>query len=242
MRRFLISDKLIFNNRKILIECDEFRHIVKVCRNKAGDEIILTDGKGREFLGVIDKIHPKNIEVLLIKERQSSPESKINLTLFQSLLKKNKFDFVVQKCTELGLKEIVPIITERCERIPKNEKILERWRKIAKSASCQSGRINIPEINPPEMLSSVMNKAGSFDVNLVFFEGKKNEKLRTILQDKRDYKKVSIWIGPEGGFSKKEIDLFNKGNFKIAGLGSRILRAETAAIVSVALVLYELGE
>lgn len=241
MRRFLISSSGVLND-VVAIKGEEFNHIVKVCRYGPGDEILLTDGRGKEYIGKIKSVGLKDVKVLLLGETKNKYESKLEITLFQSFLKKDKFDFIIQKCTELGIREFVPLLTERCDRKLYGEKTFKRWNKIAESAVCQSGGTYVPIINSPQGLKSALLRTKEFDLNFVFFErSETNEKIRNDLTGGRKYNKVSIWIGPEGGFTKEEIHIFRKNNFKIISLGKRILRAETAAVVASALVLYEFG-
>lgn len=242
-------------------------YLNSVLRCKKGDNIIIFDGQGNCFEAVILKSE-KKIVVLEIKEKISCDvESKFEIILVQGLLKGSKMDLVIQKSTELGVKEIIPAITERSQ-LRETDKII-RWRKIAEEASRQSGRVIIPLIHEPIEFKKVFttSERDSFKGFIFYEEGgmKLSEAFQKIeIQDSRystqDTKRsknlqshksfilhhasspIHIFIGPEGGFTREEVNYAEEKGLIITSLGKRILRSETAAIVAMALVQFLLGD
>ena len=208
----------------IITEQELVRQINKVLHLNIGEQIILCDKSGNELLAEIFSIG-KNVECRVIEKRKNEVESERYVTLYCSILKKDNFDLVVQKATEVGVKEIVPIV---CERTIKKEVNLDRLNKIAKEAAEQSGRIFVPIISAPLKLKNAIEKAKENDLNVVFQMIEKNFEDK-ILNNK---KKVGIFIGTEGGWTENEIVAMKENDFLALSLGKTILRGETAAIVA----------
>ena len=206
-----------------------------VFRYNVGSQVILFDGSGIDYLCMISSIRNLGATVkILSKKTQPSPEAiagKKNIWLAVALIKKDNFDLVVQKATELGISNIVPII---CEHSEKRKLNLERMKKIAIESSEQSGRGDIPVIHPtttiPDLFASgiLPQEKMIFDPKGLPFEQYKNS---------TQAGSFTAFIGPEGGFSDKEIALFRSFNVPVVSVGSQILRTETAAIVVSALLL-----
>ena len=158
--------------------------------------------------------------------------------------KADKLEWIIQKCTELGISEIVPVITDRV--IVKldeksTSKKLERWNKIALEASKQSGRQKVPEVKKPINLKNLVENISKYDILLFPYECEKETTLKSALRNlDKKCKNIAILIGPEGGFSEEEVELFHFENVKQVTLGPRILRTETAGLVTLAMLLYEL--
>jgi 16S rRNA (uracil1498-N3)-methyltransferase len=172
--------------------------------------------------------------------------------LFQSLLPRDKFEFVLQKCTEVGVSRFVPVITQRAlvrETAIKPEK-LDRWQRIITEAAEQSHRGRIPDLLPPVSFEKAMQELSSFEKCLIACEivkmpnGKQGESIRVALriEDKNIPGTIAVLIGPEGGFTEDEVHHACSVGAVPVGLGPRILRTETAAIVAATLILYELGQ
>jgi len=236
LHRFYI-DKPI--EKELKIDDKELLHQwVKVFRLKASDRVIVFNGGDSEYEGYF-KILSKNEAVLVIdkeikslRQSASNPHSSASLELhiFQSIIKKDNFEFVVEKCTEIGVSGFHPIISERSEKKNLN---IERLNKIAKEASEQSGKIKLPEIFNVENLEKSIE---SFDGVLFVLDFDGEDFKKSINSSKNT--KIGILIGPEGGWTDKELDFFKQKNIKNVSFGTQILRAETAAIVSSALVLF----
>lgn len=206
-----------------------------VFRYNTGSEVILFDGSGAEYDCVIEKLNNREAEVRLVAERQGTvPQRKI--TLFQSLIKKDKMEWVVEKATELSVSKIVPVVSERSEKKGFN---LERARKITIEASEQCGRADVPEVADISTLNEALENCENA---MVFDQSGKdlNHESRIInrggdnsLHDSYFIPHNScLFIGPEGGWSEKEMNLFKQKGAQVFSLGPLTLRAETAAIVA----------
>jgi 16S rRNA (uracil1498-N3)-methyltransferase len=228
LHRFYIEQKLE-KGKEIKIENFELIHQwVKVFRLSSSDRVVMFNGNGSDFEGYF-KILTKNEAILVIdKERKIKNTPSFELHIFQSIIKKDNFELVVEKCTEIGAAAYHPVLAERSEKKDLN---IERLRKIGTEAAEQSGRAHIPEIYEPVSLESAIE---NFDGQIfaLDFDG---EEFKSIKKTKG--KKIGILIGPEGGWTENERDLFEHKNIKTFSLGSQILRAETAAIVASALLL-----
>lgn len=223
--RLIIQYAEVSPGKIIELSKDDKNYLFRVLRCSKGDLISISDGKGKDFHA---RILDKNL-LEIIKEFKYTEEYP-NLILCQALLKGEKMDFIIQKSTELGVKKIIPIVSERC--ILKNTNKIERWRKIAKEATEQSGSSTVPEI---DSLKSFDNLINSIDNGLLFWE-KTETSLIDAFCELNVSKPIFLIVGPEGGFSSEEVNKALIKGIKIASLGKRILRAETASIVSLSLV------
>ncbi len=227
-----------FKEGLISITDEKARYLATVLRCRKGDELIVFDGEGNCLKTNILKVDRKEVCVEVLEKFTCDTESPINIFLIQGLLKGQKMDMVIQKSTELGVKEIIPIITERSQ--PKETLKITRWRKIAEEASRQSGRSVTPVVNEPmhfnDCISSLTLKG------LIFYEEggiKISEAISSLVTR---HSSLSVIIGPEGGFTKEEIAIAKENGFIVTTLGKRILRAETATISAITLVQFLLGD
>ena len=227
LHRFYIDKQI---GKEIRIDDKELLHQwLKVFRLKASDRVIVFNGGDFEYEGYF-KLLAKDEAVLVIEtERKVKNLSDIELHIFQSIIKKDNFEFVVEKCTEIGAAAFHPIISERSEKKDLN---IERLNKIAKEAAEQSGKTVLPKIFCPEILEKAIF---DFDGELFVldFDG---SSITEILARNTD-KKIGILIGPEGGWSDRERFLFDEKGTRSVSFGSQILRAETASVVVSARVL-----
>ncbi len=237
MRRFKI-DRV--KNGEAFLRGQEARHALKVLRLKKGDEIFVFDGEGREYLAVIDAASPTSVKVKILEETKVNRDSPLKSTLFMGITNKiQKFELAVQKVTELGVTEIVPVICKRSStaQLVKNwDNKLRRWRDISINAAKQCGRNVLPEIRTPIRLEDV-----EVDSELSFVLWEKGGKS---FKDFQGYSanSVSFLVGPEGGLEREEIEVLEKQGFKPIYLGKRILRAETAAIAGMAIIQFIWGD
>jgi len=245
--RLFYSDNINPNLKKCIIDGAEAKHIYKVLRMSTGDTIILMDKEGRRYEAVIDNISQGKVEVL-IKEVFPHPKpSPVKIILYISLIRSGPMDLVIQKSSELGVDTIQPFYSERSIiRIPE-ERIkarLRHWNEVAKNTAKQCGRSVPARVLKPISLNEVLKQARKSDsLKILLWEQEKAQSIKTILrQTNKRVNQVTGIIGPEGGFSKKEAERFKKEGFLSVSLGKRILRAETAAIIFVAIVQYELGD
>lgn len=187
-----------------------------------------------------------NNEIILsiLKHMDSSTESNVHITLVQGLPKSDKMDFIVQKSTELGVANIIPVITERViVKIDESneKKKVDRWNKIALEASKQSGRTRVPIVENVVNLENIVEKLSKYDIVIVPYECERENTIKAILTNiHTNVKDVAVVIGPEGGFSESDIVILKSmDNVKLVSLGKRILRTETAGITTIAMLLYE---
>lgn len=206
-----------------IIDKELVHQINNVLHLKFSEQIILCDTLGNEVLAEIITLG-KNVECRVIEKRKNEVESARYVTLYCSILKKDNFSLVAQKATEVGVKEIIPLI---CERTIKKDVNLERLNKIAKEAVEQSGRAVVPIISAPMKLKNAVEKAKENDLNIVFQMAEKS------FEDKilRGKKKVGVFVGAEGGWTDKELAFMKENDFVALSLGKTVLREETAAIV-----------
>lgn len=246
MHKFFVNIDKIYDN-KAIIEGDDVKHIYKVLRLKEGETVNINNCNGEEFLGTIESISKTKVEVKLSNKLEINNESPIDIYLYQGLPKSTKMDLIVQKCTELGVKEITPVITERVISalgdIKKDNKKVERWNRIAFEACKQSKRTLIPNINDSIEFIELLDNLKEMDLIVVAYENAENYGIKQMIRDiNKQVKKIAVIIGPEGGFEEEEIlSLKNLGAY-IVTLGPRILRTETAGFTCVSLLMYELGD
>jgi 16S rRNA (uracil1498-N3)-methyltransferase len=220
----------------LTLRSDESKHLVRVLRKNIGDRIFVTDGNEMMYEAVIAEIGKKDTRCIIAAMHRKYNEPSIDVTLAVSSLKNPaRFDYLVEKTTELGVRTILPIFCERT--ISHNEK-LERLEKIARSAMKQCGRSWLPRIQPPQSLKSLIENSSHYQLKFILHE--KTDSSRTFTSELKlheDIHLMLIVIGPEGGFTEEEAACAVHAGFKSISLGSRRLRAETAAVVAISHVL-----
>ena len=229
----------------IHIAGEKARYLINVLRSHVGDEIMVLDGKGSSYSAEITSIKKKELLARVNRVIPYDAESKINIILIQGLLKGEKMDLIIQKTTELGVNDIVPVATERSQL--RETRKAPRWKKIAEDASRQCGRPHVPKIHdllPFQELFAPSSPCAQYfreSRGLLFWEegGMKLTEAKDVLGGCRS---LMISIGPEGGFTKEEARMAQSRGFLITSMGNRILRAETAAIAATALVQYVWGD
>lgn len=225
-------------NNQISVTADKARYLASVLRCKEGDELVIFNGAGDCFKTEISKAGKKEVIAAVLEKFRCNPESPVNITLVQSLLKGEKMDLVIQKTTELGVREIVPVVTERSQL--RETRKTARWQKIAEEASRQSGRTVIPVVHGPVFFQDIFK--GNDLKGFIFYEEEGVRLSDSVSSFISHPSSLFIVIGPEGGFTKKEVELAKEKGLVAASLGKRILRAETAAIAAVTLAQYALGD
>ncbi len=222
LHRFYVNEEI--ERTKTVIKDEQLIHQWRdVFRYNVGSEVILFDGGGMEYDAVIEKMNNREAELRLVSERKGITSGK-RITLYQSLIKKDKMEWVVEKATELGVSKIVPIVSERSEKKSLN---LERVRKIAIEASEQCGRANVPEMWKVVSLEEALKNCN----NVVVFDpsGATPPSAPFFTKDRGE---TQIFIGPEGGWTEKELELFKQEGAQVLSLGPLTLRAETAVVVA----------
>ena len=235
-RRRWIADE-VSGNRAALIG-DHADHLVRVLRARVGREFdVVADAVVRR--GRIVGISENRVEFELGEETPAAEA--VDLTLLISIFKFDRFEWAIEKCTELGVKRIVPVIARRTDThlASASAKRVERWRRIAVQSTEQSRRIAPPEISDPMKMQEALRIPGK--LRIVLSEAEEQTRLRDLFADSED-NDAALAIGPEGGWTEVELDLFQKEHWISASLGSTILRAETAAIAATALAVSLLNE
>ena len=213
---------------------------------RSGEEIGVFDGSGTEWTIELDEISSRCVEGHVVDVTRPSTEPRVDITLYQSLIDAAQFELVLQKGVELGVKRFVPLLAERVSGAGStgaSEGRQVRWARIVQEAVEQSGRVFVPEVGTPVAMDAAFADPPTGLV-IVPWEGETSRSLRKVLktQDAGADDAISIVIGPKGGLTEAEIEFLTQCGALPVTLGSRILRAETAAIATVAAVLYELGD
>lgn len=239
MPRFPIKQSQI-KNGQATVSGSDYRHIVKVLRLQIGDEITLFDESGTEHLGTIKKITTKEIRVAIAESKVVETESKLYIHLLQGIPKGDKMDLIVEKTTELGVKTIVPVITERSQ-VRETKKSM-RWQRIATESSKQCGRVTPPEIHEPVSFKEALELNKDSGLYIILYEKYKVKLKDTLKNFSGAPTDITLFIGPEGGFSEEEAKIAQERGFIRSGLGPRILRTETASIVAIAVLQFIYGD
>lgn len=221
---------------------EDARHISLSLRMRVGEELTLCDGRGKDYRCRIEGFPEERVRLRILESGPSKSEPQANITLFLALSKGDKMEQVIQKAVELGIGEIVPMLTARCISRPAPEafeKKRVRYSRIAAEAAKQSGRGRIPGIGPLITLPQLCEQLTSFERTLFFYE-RSNCPLRSI--PLAGAHTIAMVVGAEGGFEPEEADRLVKAGALAASLGPRILRCETAPIAALAAVLYAIGE
>lgn len=233
-------DNIIGKN--LVIKGDEFYHCFKVSRKKEGEIIGVTDGAGRQYICTVKKIFKDWAECFIDRVDFKPREIFCEISLIMSLIKGERFEWIIEKGVELGVLNIIPVITERT--IPKESRNkLKRWNKIALSALKQSGGSILPEIKKVHSLNDAVMKVSDFDLKLIAYKSKNSKPISRILESYRfpGKPKIAVAVGPEGDFKYEEIELAKESGFIPVRLGERRLRSETAAIKILSILINSYG-
>ena len=211
-----------------------------------GDEVIALDDTGWEYIAALTIVNATRTEGRIISRREGHGEPAVRLILYQAMIRPERFEWALQKCTELGVSRFIPVITRRTERrsrdVSANRR--ERWERIIREAAEQSRRSRLPTLDKPRALEEALKSAPK--PVLMAWEGETIHSLKSSLEDRAhdesDQDTVSIIVGPEGGFDHDEVELAREHGAVTIGLGNRILRSETAAVALTVAVMHELGE
>lgn len=239
MQQYFITEKVNLNEM-ITFSKEQSNHIQKVMRMNQGDIVKIVDGDGNPFLAEITYLD-KKLYAKLIKKLDSVSD-RIEITLIQGMIKKEKWEILIQKCCELGVTKIVPMISSRTiVKVDANDtKKIERYNKIALEACEQCKRDTIVNVSTPIRFKEISHYKS--DLNIIAYEDAdfKSKKLKDVLEAHKDVKSITYVIGSEGGFSQDEVTKLQEAGFICVSLGKRILRAETAAMSVVNVTHYHL--
>ncbi|MCR5345516.1 MAG: 16S rRNA (uracil(1498)-N(3))-methyltransferase [Lachnospiraceae bacterium] len=235
---FVRSEKV--NNGLAYITGDDYHHLKDVVRLKEGDKVRISIDTGENYIGVIEDF-TEDAAIVELTDKAADTELKGKMTLFQGMPKSDKLEFIIEKAVELGVTEIVPTMMEFSVVKIDEKKIIskvERWQKIAEAAAKQSKRSVVPQIMMPMKYKDAVEYAADNTINLVPYENESGSKgTIELLKAIKPEDSVGIFIGPEGGFSGKEISLAREKGMKTVSLGRRILRTETAALTALSLIM-----
>ena len=234
IRRFFVDKKDIVDG-KITLTGDEFYHMTKVLRYKVGFKAVILANDGIERHSVVEEIG-KDSAILAVENEVVADRKNATITLYAGLLKNNKLDFVVQKGVDLGVDNIVPFISQNSAETKFNS---ERANKIALESAKQCGSVYLSKIGDLVDYDKVIDDFKCYDKVIFAYE---NEKTNRIVDAVKGAKNLAIVVGPEGGFTHEETERAIENGATVVTLGRRILRAETASIVSATLALESLGE
>lgn len=247
MQKFFVKTNQI-ENKKITIIGTDVNHIANVLRMKQGEKILIGDKETlKKYIVKIEEIKKEEIITSIEEILDIQVESNVKIDLYQGLPKADKMELIIQKTTEIGIENIIPIDMVRCVvKLEEKEakKKIERWQKIAETAAKQSKRDKVPQIKNKVKLKQILEKIKEYDMFLVAYEEEIDCMLKQELkkiENKENYK-IGILVGPEGGIDAKEIEILKESGAKIISLGKRILRTETAPITMVSNILYELED
>lgn len=213
----------------------------RVLRLRQGEQVLICDGQGREWLCRVADAASWTLDVL--EERPCASEARVRVSVYMAFPKADKLEHVIQKATELGVFEIVAFPTARCVSKPDEKSLkkkLERWQKIAASAAQQSGRGRIPQVLTLPSFSAALERAALADKALMFYEHEQALTLKQALSG--CYETVSLLTGPEGGLEETEVAQARAAGLQVCTLGKRILRCETAPLCALSAVMYDSGE
>lgn len=233
----------------------DVNHMKNVLRMKVGEEITISDGFGHEYLCEVQNLSEESVQAAILERKEVSVELASKLVLFQCLPKGDKMELIIQKAVELGASAIVPVASKRCVvklDAKKEENKRKRWQAIAESAAKQSGRAIVPEVMPVVNFAQALKQAETLDVRLIPYECADEilggeqvsamEKTRQLLATIRRGQSVGIFIGPEGGLEKQEVENAMTAGVQPVTLGKRILRTETAGLCILSVLMFQLEE
>lgn len=237
-----------FVGDQVYIAGDDAHHLIRVMRAEPGDEIICCDGRGRTVLVRLAELGKTEVSGTIVRELPANGEAAVRVWVAQSLPKGDKLETVLQKGTELGAARFIPFLSERTVvhyDAKKEEKRLDRWRKIVKEAAEQSHRSAVPEVLAPLSWKDLLALIPEADLAILCYEKESGVQLRTLLREAgnlREDARILVIIGPEGGITEREAEEAERAGARPTGLGPRILRTETAGMAATACILYEYGE
>lgn len=244
MRRFFVRPEDV-GGLELRLQGDEAAHLLHALRLRPGTPIVAFDGLGHEYVATIERLDEDEVICRITCQRDSPHAQGVSITLGQGLPKGDKFEWVIQKTTELGVTELVPLLTERVvPRLSAHHTGAKRvrWERLAREACKQCGRSAVPRLSSPMSLDTFCMTFQQADLRLLLWEEERRRRLRTILGASGQVTSVAIIIGPEGGLTPTEVARGESYGFLAVSLGERILRTETASMTIVALLQHRFGD
>jgi len=244
MHRFFVSPQVVSDG--VVTLAGQMAHqITHVLRMAAGEHIIILDNSGWQMETELTYISPYRVVGHVIRRSLARGEPKIKVSLYQAMLKGNRLEFALQKGTEIGIIEYVPMITSRCviANLDDVNSKLERWQRILREAAEQSRRGRLPTIEPAMLMTQACERARQTGgLTLLPWEEEQAVSLKDVLTAAPMPFTISLLVGPEGGFSADEVSLAQSYGVRTISLGPRVLRAETAGLVAASAIFYESGD
>ena len=238
---FYVDPKNV-HGKALTIAGDEAHHLARVLRKQKGDSVWAVDGQGTAYEVQILHITRNEAQAKILQTRRRIGEPVAEISLAQGILKGERFDWLVEKATEIGVRTIIPLMTENAETVAGPQK-LSRWKRVAMAAMKQSGRSVLPEVTPMKSFEDILSMGTDCHCRLISHSGVGSKALAvTELTSPKFKPKALILVGPEGGFTESEVEQSRDHGFQPISLGSRRLRGETAGIVVSSLVLSRWGE
>jgi 16S rRNA (uracil1498-N3)-methyltransferase len=244
MHRFFVPPHSIKEDR-VALRGTIVHQIRDVLRMRPGEEIVLLDNSGLAHRTELVTIDRDAVRGRVIEKWKLETEPQTRITLYQGLLKGQKFEWVLQKGTEIGIVTFVPMLTARCVVSTVNDVSdarVERWERIVVEAAEQAGRAALPHLSSTTLFAHACQQAGRGGLALIPWEDEHSRGLREALSNVPKSKEINLLIGPEGGFAEEEIAVAQERGVIPVSLGPRILRAETAGLAAASAILYELGD
>ena len=240
MHRFFVTGSWQVGDEVVLAEA-QAHQISQVLRLRPQTPLVLLDNAGWAYEVALLQVDKRQVRGRVVSRTPAPGEPATQLTLYQALLKADKFEWVLQKGTELGVARFVPLLSERSVVQEVSQNKLARWERIITEAAEQSGRGRIPQLLPPTSFTDALTTLPPHTLALIPYEQEKTTSLKAFLATSPP-RPLALFIGSEGGWSEAEVTLAKRHGLTAVTLGPRILRADTAAVVAAALVLHELGE
>lgn len=244
MHRFFVAPGLVQQLDAVISLPKELAHQVRdVLHLQVGEQIVLLDNSGDEIPATVASVSKSAVDVRLLERRAGKSESNVRIILCQGLLKSARFEWILEKGTELGVSTFAPILCRRSMAGLEDAGTskIQRWQRIITEAAEQSGRARLPELLPIRPLKDALSNIPPGALALMPWEEERAVLLRDVLKSSSSLT-VVLFIGPEGGLTADEVKLARQHGVQIVSLGPRILRAETAALAAVASVMYELEQ
>lgn len=240
MPRFFVAASNIFGG-VAYIDSKDAEHL-KVLRVKKGEEIIVCDGQGKDYVCRVSNVSGGSAEAEIVEESESAGEPSIQCRVYAAYPKGDKAETIIQKSVELGAAEVIFFPSERCVSKPDTASVakkLERWNKISREAAMQSQRGSIPLVRAIGSYGEAVKEAAEADLPLFLYEGKCKVGLLEAMENNSGFASVSVVTGSEGGFSAEEVEKAEAAGLICASMGPRILRCETAPLCAIsAIMLY----
>ncbi|MCC6277082.1 MAG: 16S rRNA (uracil(1498)-N(3))-methyltransferase [Oligoflexia bacterium] len=243
MRRFFVDPDMLIDGQEIHLEGDEFQHLRVVSRLDVGERVELLDGAGHLGVARILEIGKKSARLKIESKSTLSPQAEPHLHYFVCVPKFQTMDLILQKCAELGVQSLTPVVSERSFMKSVSgdlKKKMPRWQKISKESCKQSGRGYPMELNDPITLSRTLEQLNP-ESTVFPYEGEAVVPISNFLAQVKSPKSIQVLIGAEGGFSPTEVQVAKARGFVAVSLGPLVLRVETACIATAAVIQYHFG-